>query len=96
MVGAAAIAHILAQKAGEESPLDGVGHLAADLEARRIVCELLAEHAPATFDENDTPLLPDLNALGVRSCTECGCTDAIGCQTACSWVGLRLCSNCQK
>lgn len=32
--------------------------------------------------------------IGVRSCSECACTDAYGCETGCSWVAPNLCSSC--
>ena len=38
--------------------------------------------------------LPDLAALGIRQCTGCGCTDAVGCSEGCCWVGPLLCSSC--
>jgi hypothetical protein len=37
---------------------------------------------------------PDLSALGIRQCTGCGCTDAVGCSEGCHWTGPLLCSSC--
>lgn len=37
---------------------------------------------------------PDLAPLGLRACTVCGCTDDIGCDPPCRWVGPTLCSSC--
>jgi hypothetical protein len=41
-------------------------------------------------------LPPDLSALHVRQCTECGCTDSVGCADGCHWVGPLLCSSCEQ
>ena len=38
--------------------------------------------------------LPDLNQLGIRMCTRCGCTDDHGCEEGCTWVGPTTCSTC--
>jgi hypothetical protein len=37
---------------------------------------------------------PDLEALGIRTCRECGCTDANACDEGCSWLEDDLCSAC--
>jgi hypothetical protein len=37
---------------------------------------------------------PDLAAIGIRSCRECGCTDRSACAEGCSWVDDDLCSRC--
>ncbi len=37
---------------------------------------------------------PDLDAIGVAQCHGCGCTDAIGCATGCSWRKPNVCSCC--
>ena len=42
----------------------------------------------------DYPAGPDLAALGIRACRNCGCTEASGCDDGCWWVGPDLCSNC--
>jgi len=39
-------------------------------------------------------LCPDLAPIGVRMCHSCGCTDAVGCDGGCHWVGAHLCSSC--
>jgi hypothetical protein len=38
---------------------------------------------------------PDLEAVGVRACRVCGCTDRSACEEGCEWVGEDLCSACQ-
>jgi hypothetical protein len=48
---------------------------------------------PARFCDG-LPPLPDLGALSLRSCRQCGCTDFIGCSEGCWWVGADLCSRC--
>jgi len=42
----------------------------------------------------DYPAGPDLAALGIRACRNCGCTEASGCEGGCWWVEPDLCSNC--
>jgi hypothetical protein len=37
---------------------------------------------------------PDLAALGIRSCRECGCTDDHACEGGCAWLEDDLCSQC--
>jgi hypothetical protein len=37
---------------------------------------------------------PDLAAIGIPSCRECGCTDLSACTEGCSWVEDDLCSAC--
>ena len=37
---------------------------------------------------------PELSALGIRACRECGCTDEYGCPDGCWWIGPDLCSAC--
>lgn len=46
----------------------------------------------AEFRDGRRPI--DLNRLGVRMCTSCGCTDDMGCEGGCHWVGPTLCSSC--
>lgn len=36
----------------------------------------------------------DLNRIGFRMCTSCGCTDNFGCDDGCTWAGATLCSRC--
>lgn len=52
---------------------------------------LLSTFAPACF-ENGVPLPPDLNALKIPQCRECGMTRdyAIGCDCACEWSSAAL------
>ena len=40
------------------------------------------------------PKLPNLNAIGIRQCTSCGCTDMSGCREGCAWAGPTLCTAC--
>jgi hypothetical protein len=45
-------------------------------------------------DASRWPAGPDLAALGIRACRQCGCTDASACADGCSWVADDLCSGC--
>lgn len=60
----------------------------AEQEAARI----LAETIP--IDADLYPGGPDLAALGIRACRECGCTQESGCAGGCSWIEPDLCSAC--
>lgn len=44
--------------------------------------------------------LPELQRLdreaGARSCRQCGCTDAYGCEEGCWWADFDLCSSCYR
>ncbi|HVB68012.1 MAG TPA: hypothetical protein VNE67_09175 [Acetobacteraceae bacterium] len=46
------------------------------------------------------PPRPDLDALGIRTCRRCGCTDECGCDDGCGWVdgapGPSLCTRCAE
>lgn len=44
--------------------------------------------------DRSLPKLPNLNAIGIRQCTSCGCTDMSGCRGGCCWAGPTRCSNC--
>jgi hypothetical protein len=44
---------------------------------------------------DDFPEGPDLEAVGIRACRVCGCTDNSACEEGCEWVGEDLCSACQ-
>jgi hypothetical protein len=35
-----------------------------------------------------------LQALGIRFCRECLCTDAVACPGGCGWAGADLCTRC--
>jgi hypothetical protein len=56
-------------------------------EAEKRIAELVpkAAHYPGG---------PDLAALGIRACRQCGCTDESACEDGCHWVGPDLCSRC--
>jgi len=45
-------------------------------------------------DFRDYPGGPDLSAIGVRACRECGCTNESSCPEGCWWVWDDLCSSC--
>jgi len=47
-------------------------------------------------DPRDYPEGPDLAALGIRACRQCGCTDTSAYETGCSWVAEDLCSACAQ
>jgi hypothetical protein len=44
---------------------------------------------------DDFPEGPDLEAVGIRACRGCGCTDNSACPEGCEWVEADLCSACQ-
>ncbi len=50
--------------------------------------------AEATSDYRDYPEGPDLAAIGIRACRQCGCTTEHGCVGGCWWVAEDLCSAC--
>lgn len=60
--------------------------------AELVATRLLGEAVP--IDADLYPEGPDLAALGVRACRECGCTDEFGCDGGCWWVEADLCSAC--
>lgn len=59
-----------------------------------------ARSAAAALDDLlpflDDPFIdgPDLEAVGIRSCRGCGCTDDSACEGGCSWTEPDLCSRC--
>jgi hypothetical protein len=57
----------------------------------QVAWEMLQQAVPADADLFDGP---DLVALGIRACRECGCTDEFGCAKGCTWVEVDLCSLC--
>lgn len=52
----------------------------------------LTDCVPNIDDIHGRPI--DLNPLGIRTCTTCGCTHTTPCEGGCSWVGPTLCSAC--
>lgn len=52
--------------------------------------------AAVPIDADLFPDGPDLAALGVRACRQCGCTDEHGCGDGCWWVAPNLCSSCAE
>jgi hypothetical protein len=81
--GALALVSLVAGYAG--GPGTRWDHAAAEAEAQ------LRELMP---DPADYPAGPDLAALGIRACRECGCTDRSACDEGCCWVLEDLCSAC--
>lgn len=51
-------------------------------------------YATTAFNGPTAPPRIDLNAIGVRMCTKCGCTDECGCIEGCGWSTPSLCSRC--
>lgn len=60
--------------------------------AEQTACRLLHEWVPC--DADLYPDGPDLAALGIRACRECGCTDEDACPGGCAWIEPDLCSQC--
>jgi hypothetical protein len=61
-----------------------------------VLCAAEVVHALVLDCDVARLLPPDLAALGIRQCTGCGCTDAVGCAEGCHWVGPLLCSSCAE
>ena len=97
-IGALAIANELAlQGSGADtmdlSVLEFHQHVANECFAS---ISALVKAIPAAWDNHDgEPKRPDLNALGIRQCTSCGCTDDSGCLEGCSWADHTTCSACR-
>jgi hypothetical protein len=60
--------------------------------AEQVAWNLLADTIPV--DADLFPDGPDLAAIDVRACRECGCTDEEGCAGGCTWSEPDLCSAC--
>ncbi len=92
-LGALAIANELAAMGATS---DSLGMLAIDAferianECYGEISDIIVECLPDAFDGMGEPLRPDLNKLGIRQCTSCGCTEANGC----SWAAATLCTGC--
>jgi hypothetical protein len=66
-------------------------------EAEGELTDFITAHFPQAYDEAGEPLRPDLNAIGIRQCTTCGCTENYACKTPsgpCSWAAPTLCTAC--
>jgi hypothetical protein len=62
--------------------------------AEQVAWNLLTETIPV--DADLYPDGPDLAAIGIRACRECGCTDDSACPEGCSWIEVDLCSACAR
>lgn len=98
MIGEAALLlHVSteAQAISDEEPDPLPERLNADRRwerAEQVAWDLLSEAIPV--DADLYPDGPDLAAIGIRACRECGCTDERGCPGGCSWIEDDLCSAC--
>jgi hypothetical protein len=63
-------------------------------EANAELTDFITEKLPQAFAPNGAPLRPDLNAIGIRQCTVCGCTEHHACEPPCHWTTPTLCSAC--
>ena len=90
-IGVAAIAAMLGERgrSGGMRPL--TGYEAAALEGEALLAAAVARALPDAWADH---ALPDLALLGIRTCRQCGCTDACGCPEPCWWVDAELCSSC--
>jgi hypothetical protein len=96
-IGATAIANELAGQGATSDFLDlnlTRAFERADSETGGELTDLITLHCPDAFRPDGEPLLPDLNALGIRQCHICGCTDNYGCPAGCCWTGPTTCSAC--
>jgi hypothetical protein len=97
-IGQAAIAMVLGQMGclpGMQSP----AHETAESEALWQLVGLVRRAADEqTSNARRTPLgrRVDLNAIGIRMCLSCGCTDRHACRPACWWKGPMQCSSCPE
>lgn len=66
---------------------------AADL-CSGVLQDLIAENMVEAYADDGMPRHVDLNPLGIRQCTACGCTDDDACQGGCGWASATLCSTC--
>jgi hypothetical protein len=87
-LGAAALLLVVSADAGD---FMGLPHPRRWDHAHTEAWRLLSAGAP---DVTEYPDGPDLAALGIRYCRECGCTDHSACAEGCSWAEADLCSCC--
>lgn len=57
-------------------------------------CEAIIDALVPKLTDAEIIAGPDLAAFGLRACSVCGCTDDVGCDIPCRWVGPNLCTNC--
>lgn len=97
-IGHAAIAMVLGQM-GSLPGMQSTAHETAESEALWQLASLVRQAADEqTSNSCRTPLgrRIDLNAIGIRMCDSCGCTDRHACRPACYWKGARWCSSCPE
>lgn len=91
VIGAAAIAAGLGENGAMEGRRPAVGFAAAPVEAAILLGRAVAAALPGPFAEG---ALPDLAALGIRTCRRCGCTEQCACPDRCAWAEPDLCTSC--
>ena len=90
-IGVAAITAMLGDRGRSGGMLPPTGYEAAAVEGEALLAAAVARVLPDAWANH---ALPDLALLGIRTCGQCGCTDACGCPEPCCWVGAELCSGC--
>lgn len=98
-LGAAAIVHVLVEEfcaGGYPAAVADNALVAAGYESFGVMVSVVNSHVVENekCDPVSSDWRPDLNKIGVRSCTACGCTDEYGCPEGCFWVKDTLCSTC--
>ena len=88
--GVASLAHILGSIGAMAGAEPQRAYEAADFEGFNLMIKTLGQ----VMGELTAIPLPDLNILGIRTCSVCGCTDNCGCEEGCYWVEENLCSAC--
>lgn len=90
-IGTAAITAVLAENGAMEGRRPVVGFAAASVEAAILLGQAVAAALPEAFAAG---ALPDLEALGIRTCRDCGCTERCACPGGCAWAEPDLCTSC--
>jgi hypothetical protein len=99
-IGALLLAAELSTQLADAHDDTVIPELAAASAAREEAQDLIAQHLPQAYMPTGEAQQVDLNTIGIRQCTSCGCTDKYACQTptgTCHWVPAAAeptCSNC--
>jgi len=93
-IGAAAIAATMGAIGMDMGIYPRQGFAAANLMAVDVLDRAVCEHVLPGDPERHRLALPDLWALGIQTCRECGCVEDCACPEGCGWVEDDLCSAC--
>ena len=91
-VGAATVALFASQVGGGATPELRNAFSTAEDSATEVIMTALGK----TLCDIPAGQPPNMNALGIRTCVGCGCTDAITCENHCDWAQdyPPRCTNC--